>query len=382
MHNIKVLTAALLTLFTVSVKTFAQTPLSDQAKISLLTCGPGDELYSVFGHTAIRVYDPAARFDVVYNFGTFDFDTPNFYGKFVKGDLQYFVSAGSYEDFIYTYQYYNRDVYEQFLNVTPQQKQGIANDLNARLIGDNKFYTYKFIHRNCTTMVADILNKYLTHKISLKNEDSGLTYRKIIRNKLENHFFEDLGISLTFGAPTDKTSEKLFLPKELMEGVANTNTPSGPLAQPTLTAFKATPKVNGFSYNSFIIYGAVVLILLALTGLKLMQRSYLAISGLLGIFFIFIGFYSTHSELIWNYNVLLFNPLLLVVLYFIFNRNRKGIITSSYACLGFIWAYVLYMLNKPHLVIVLPLIVLITVILLRTVVAAKKMQAKYSTTNY
>ena len=382
MHNIKVLTAALLTLFTVSVKTFAQTPLSDQAKISLLTCGPGDELYSVFGHTAIRVYDPAARFDVVYNFGTFDFDTPNFYGKFVKGDLQYFVSAGSYEDFIYTYQYYNRDVYEQFLNVTPQQKQDIANDLNARLIGDNKFYTYKFIHRNCTTMVADILNKYLTQKISLKNEDSGLTYRKIIRNKLENHFFEDLGISLTFGAPTDKTSEKLFLPKELMEGVANTNTPSGPLAQPILTAFKATPKVNGFSFNSFIIYGAVVLILLALTGFKLMQRSYLAISGLLGIFFIFIGFYSTHSELIWNYNVLLFNPLLLIVLYFIFNRNRKGIIMSSYACLGFIGAYVLYILNKPHLAIVLPLIVLITVILLRTVVAAKKMQAKYSSTNY
>jgi len=382
MQNIKVLTAALLTLFTVSVKTFAQTPLSDQAKISLLTCGPGDELYSVFGHTAIRVYDPAARFDVVYNFGTFDFDTPNFYGKFVKGDLQYFVSAGSYEDFIYTYQYYNRDVYEQFLNVTPQQKQGIANDLNARLIGNNKFYTYKFIHRNCTTMVADILNKYLTQKISLKNEDSGLTYRKIIRNKLENHFFEDLGISLTFGAPTDKTSEKLFLPKELMEGVANTNTPSGPLAQPILTAFKATPKINGFSFNSFIVYGAVVLILLALTGFKLMQRSYLAISGLLGIFFIFIGFYSTHSELIWNYNVLLFNPLLLVVLYFIFNRNRKGIIMSSYACLGFIGLYVLYMLNKPHLPIVLSLIVLITVILLRTVVAAKKMQAKYSSTNY
>ncbi|PZR20098.1 MAG: hypothetical protein DI539_11760, partial [Flavobacterium psychrophilum] len=108
MRNIKVLTTLLFTLL-VTVKTFAQVPLSDKAGITLLTCGPGKELYSVFGHTAIRVYDPATRFDVVYNFGTFDFDTPNFYPKFVKGDLQYFASASSYEDFVYTYQYYNRD---------------------------------------------------------------------------------------------------------------------------------------------------------------------------------------------------------------------------------------------------------------------------------
>jgi len=374
MHNIKVLLTVLLTLFTASAKTFAQTPLSGQAQISVLTCGPGGELYSVFGHTAIRVYDPTTRFDVVYNFGTFDFDTPNFYPKFVKGDLQYFVSASSYDDFVYTYQYYNRDVFEQFLNLTPQQKQGIADELNMRLTGDGKYYTYKFIHRNCTTMVAEILNKYLTEKISLKNEDRGLTYRKIIRNNLNkgNHFFEDLGISLTFGAPTDDVQDKLFLPKELMQGIANTRTASGPLVKSTVTAFKATPEQAPLSFNSFFIYAIAIVFLLALTGFKLTQRSYLAIAGLMGIFFIFIGFYSTHSELIWNYNALLFNPLLLVVLYFVFSNNKKAIIVSAYACLGCIGIYIIYMLNKPHLFIVLPLIALHSVILIRTLMAAKK----------
>jgi len=374
MRNIKVLTALLLTLFTVSVKTFAQTPLSNRAEISLLTCGPGNELYSVFGHTAIRVYDPATRFDVVYNFGTFDFDTPNFYAKFTKGDLQYFVSASSYDDFIYTYQYYNRDVYEQFLNLTAPQKQDIANELNHRLTSEDKFYTYKFIHRNCTTMVADILNKYLTQKISLTNEDSGLTYRKIIRNKLSNgnHFFEDLGISLTFGAPTDDVQDKLFLPKELLQGVADTKTPVGPLAKPTVTVFKAQPVKPEFSFNNFIVYTIAILILLSLTGFKLMQRSYLAIAGLMGIFFVFIGFYSSHSELIWNYNVLLFNPLLLVVLYFSFRGNKKAIVISSYTCLACIGIYLLYMLNKPHLTIILPLLLLTVVVLVRVVYTANK----------
>ena len=95
MRSLKTVLAFLL--FAITANTTAQNKLSNEAFISLLTCGPGNELYSVFGHTAIRVYDPSTNFDVVYNFGAFDFDTPNFYGKFVKGDLQYFVSTGLYK---------------------------------------------------------------------------------------------------------------------------------------------------------------------------------------------------------------------------------------------------------------------------------------------
>lgn len=372
MHNIKVLTALLLTFFSVTVKTYAQTPLSPEAGISLLTCGPGNELYSVYGHTAIRVSDPATRFDVVYNFGTFDFDTPNFYPKFVKGDLQYFASAGSYEDFVYTYQYYNRDVFEQPLNITQNQKQAIADELADILATDKRFYTYKFIHRNCTTMVADILNKHLSEKISLKNEDSGMTYREILHKKVRDHFFEDLGINLAFGAPTDKISDKLFLPHELMEGVGNTSTPQGPLAKSTLTVYKATAEPQSFSFNNFYVFAVVCLLLIALTGKKLFQRSFLAISGLLGIFFCALGFYSSHTELMYNYNALLFNPLFLLLLFFIFSHKTKAIIIASYACLACLGIYILLLLNKPHLILVLPLIALTATTLISILRTTKK----------
>lgn len=372
MHNIKVLTALLLTLFTVSVKTFAQTPLSEKANISLITCGPGNELYSVYGHTAIRVSDPATGFNVVYNFGTFDFDTPNFYPKFVKGDLQYYVSASSYDDFVYTYRYYNRDVFEQVLNLTPAQKQSIANDLAITLVTDKRFYTYKFIHRNCTTMVADILNKYIPGKISLKNSDSGITYREILHKRVDGHYFEDLGINLAFGAPTDATSDKLFLPDELMQGVSNTITPLGPLAKSTEMVYKATSEKPSFSFNSIYVFAAACFLLLALTGKKLFQRSFLALAGLLGIFFCFLGSYSSHTELMYNYNALLFNPLFLVLLYFVFAHKAKAILITSYTCLGCLGIYTIVLLNKPHLLLVLPLLVLTVVTLVRIVIAEKK----------
>lgn len=364
MRNIKVLTILLLTLFSVSVKTFAQTPLSDQANISLLTCGPGEELYSVFGHTAIRVYDPAIRFDVVYNFGTFDFDTPNFYPKFIKGDLQYFASASSYSDFVSAYEYYNRDVFEQVLNLTPQQKQSIADELAAILSSDRRFYTYKFIHRNCTTMVADILNKHIPGKISLKNSDTGMTYREILHNKVKNHFYEDLGINLAFGAPTDKVSEKLFLPDELMEGVSNTTTPLGPLAKSTENVYKATVEKPSFTFNNFYIFGLLCLLLIALTGKKLFQRSFLAIAGLMGIFFCALGLYSSHIELMYNYNALLFNPIFLLLLYFIISKRNKAVLITSYICLGLTSIYLILLINKPYLLSVLPILILTSITLI------------------
>ncbi len=93
-------------------------PLSEKATVSVFTCGRGNQLYSTFGHTAIRIKDTENDLDVVYNYGTFDFKTENFYLKFVKGDLQYFINATSYEDFVYEYQMENREVVEQTLNLS------------------------------------------------------------------------------------------------------------------------------------------------------------------------------------------------------------------------------------------------------------------------
>jgi len=346
---------------------FAQVPLSDVANVSLLTCGPGNELYSVFGHTAIRVHDPLRGLDVVYNYGTFDFDTPNFYLKFVKGDLKYFVSASSYNDFVYTYQYYNRDVFEQQLNLTATQKQTIADELSTTLISDKRFYTYKYFDRNCTTMVADVINNNIPVKISMKNKDQGKTYRKIVDEYLVNGFYENLGISLIFGFPTDRPMERLFLPEQLLEGVSNTKIGSTPLAQPVVTVYKSTAQPQTSIWNNYYTYAAVCLLLMLISGNPLAHRSLLALFGLLGVFFCTVGLYSFHIEISQNYNVLLINPLFLVLLYFIFSKNKMATQITSYSCLACIVIYLVLMFNKPHLIIVLPLVALVIILLLRAI---------------
>nr|WP_322624041.1 DUF4105 domain-containing protein [uncultured Flavobacterium sp.] len=341
--------------------------LSDRAFVSLLTCGPGNELYSVFGHTAIRIADPSTGMDVVFNFGTFDFDTPNFYLKFVKGDLQYFVSVASYQDFVYTYQYYNRDVFEQKLNLTQQQKQSIADELVTTLNSDKKFYTYKYFDRNCTTMVGDILAHNVEGGISSENTDAGKTYRKIVVERLHNSFYENLGISLIFGAKTDNVLSNLFLPVQLLQGVEHTKLADGkPLSQPVETVFKSTTEPETSWWNNIYTFVLACVALMVLTyRFLLLKRVLYALFGLLGIFFCLVGLYSFHAEISWNYNALLVNPLFLVLLYFSFAKKQQAIQKTALVLIGFVFAYGLYMLNKPHLFIVLPLMGLILVMLVR-----------------
>lgn len=348
-----------------SISLQAQT-LGGNAKITLLTCGPGDELYSVFGHTAIRVNDPEAGMDVVYNFGTFDFSTPNFYLKFVKGDLQYYVSIGSYRDFIYQYKYFDRDVYEQELNLTPQQKQYITNELNAILLSDRRFYTYKFIDRNCTTMVEDIINNALPEKISNKNSDNGMTNREIIYSYLKaNHFYENLGIHLIFGAKTDIIPKKPFLPRQLMEGVAYTKNGSAPLVKKSVTVYARQQDPTSPWWNSIYTFAAAIIVLALATRNKIVMQTYLAIAGLLGIFFLTVGFYSFHSEITFNYNALLLNPLFLVILILHITQKQKLLKIITFISAACHVIYLGLMLNKPHLAIIIPLLFLHTVLFWR-----------------
>lgn len=372
MRTFKVLLVAFLLLLPITFKTFAQIKLSDQAHVTLLTCGPGNELYSVFGHTAIRIYDPGTDYNIVYNFGTFDFDTPNFYLKFVKGDMQYFVSTSSYEDFVITYQAYNRDVYEQDLNLSQQEKQNITDELNNILLTDRRFYTYKFIDRNCTTMVADIINKYIPNRISLKNADSGKTNRKIIYEYLSNSFYENLGISLMFGYKTDKEMYKLFLPQQLLEGVSHTTVTAGPLTKGAVTVFKSTQESQTSLWNNFYTYALACLLLMYFSKNRIVLRSLLAIFGLIGLFFCIVGFFSFHDEISQNYNALLINPLFLLLLVFVFTKNTKAIKLMVNLCFACLLIYIAFMLNKPHIFIIIPLLALVTVLLLRTLKTAKK----------
>jgi len=347
-------------------------PLSENAKVSVLTCGTSPEIYALFGHTAIRISDSERGIDVVYNYGAFDFSTPNFALRFVKGDMQYFVTAGSFQDFIAQYDYEKRSVSEQVLDIPQEKKQQLFEELNSVLFSDAKYYTYKFIDRNCTNMAMAVLNKILGKDLLYKRKNLETTYRDIIYPYFDGHFVEQWGTSVMFGTKVDQKATTLFLPTELEQTLALTSYNGKPLVS-------ATKKLMTFPEQKppFSIFNNIYLYLMLLAAVVLINRKgltifYLMIVGLLGLFFSFDSFYSLHEELAYNYNVLLFNPLLLLLAIFYLRNNYKAVKFTSVFILFSIAAYLIVVAGKAHFLIVLPMILANSVIALRLFAKSRK----------
>lgn len=346
-------------------------PLSKDAKISVLTCGLGNESYSLFGHTGIRVSDPGNNFDVVYNYGTFDFRTPNFVMKFAKGDLQYFATVHSFADFLNEYTYEKRSIYEQELLISLALKQKLFDQLNAVLASDERYYTYKFIDKNCTSMVVDVINKSIGQEIITKKGDTDKTYRSILFPYFDGHFYDQLGTSIIFGTKVDQMGSRIFLPFELKNSLEKTTFQNKSLVSKSKTLLEFTKETPKSFWNNIYTY-LFILGFVVLARNKTVDKIYLLILSLIGIFFVVMGFYSFHQELAMNYNVLLFSPLLLVLVLFSVFKNKLW--TYRFSLINFVLLviYFLFLINKAHFFITLPLIITSGVVLVRTGIRNKK----------
>jgi hypothetical protein len=292
----------------------------------------------------------------VYNYGAFDFSTPNFIGRFVKGDLQYFITNESYIDFYYNYQAENREIIEQELALTPIQVKQLFEQLNASVYSDERFYTYKFIDRNCTTMVVDKINNTLGNKY-IKATTSNQSYRELLYPYMSD-FYMKLGIQIIFGTKVDEPATRLFLPYEFESALSKTKVNGKPIEKSNETILKARPTSVPFNWLNSIYSLIGVLLLLALFGKKWIPIIYFTIAGLLGLFFSLVGLYSLHEELLWNYNILLFNPLFLFYAWYSFKKQKTKTKLLGKLILGCLAVYLVYMLNKIHLEIVWPFMVL------------------------
>jgi len=342
-------------------------PLSENTEVSVITCGTGSEIYSLFGHTAIRIRDTDNQIDEVYNYGTFDFSTPNFYLKFVKGDLQYLETSCTFEEFFQEYLYEKRSVAEQVLNISTSQKQALFDYLNASLQSEERFYTYKFIDKNCTTMVINTINKILGKEVIVKNTKEDKTYRDILFPYFEGHFFEQLGTSIIFGTKVDLKGEELFLPAELQESIKTISYNNKPLCKENKKILVFEKEEVPFSwwnnYYAFSLLFGFVLI----ANKNAIYKTYFIALGMLGLFFLFVGFYSLHKELANNYNILLFNPILFLVVYFQIKNNRNWILYSSILSILCLLIFVFILFDKAYLGIVLPLIITSSVGLIKLI---------------
>ena len=306
--------------------------LSDSATASVLTCGAGEDFYTSFGHSAIRITDPVKGLDLVYNYGTFDFGTPHFYWKFMRGQLDYQLSRTSYAEFIDEYEWYSRPVSEQRLTFESGQVQNLFLLLETNYLPEYRHYRYDFLRDNCATRVRDIVYSAWAQDTVLQRTAEPRSYRQLLATCLKDSMeWWHLGIDLLFGLPTDhrcSAPERMFLPAEMEAALAHCTTtgiwtapaivePSHALLTKGRTPLKASfPPVVAFALLLAVI--AVLTVCAHRFSFKpvvfnVIDRVLFIVAGLCGLFLCFMWFGTDHWCTQWNLNILWLSPLLILI---------------------------------------------------------------------
>lgn len=323
-------------LFVLASVTHAQ-DFGPNTKISLLTFGPGNDLYSKFGHSAIRLNDPSQGLDLCYNYGTFDFDTPNFYGKFVRGKLDYILSVDRTAPLLRYYKRTGREVIEQDIILDEVAVQGIAAFLIDNYKPENRTYKYDFFYDNCATRLRDIIEDQLKGQMVYKEiAESDRVYRDLLIEKLESVPLVLLGINLILGPNTDKAVDlrgEMFLPSYLMDNLdrygrhtdGEVIMDSKKLVFPERLEFSGPsifrqPALYAFLLFLFSIYAYLRGIFTS--ALNVVGVFLLSLSVICGLLFSFMWLFTDHQTTYMNLNLFWANPL---SIYFLIKISRKKV---------------------------------------------------------
>jgi len=323
----------ILFLFTILLFSYswAQIPyLSKEAKISVLTCGPGDELYSKFGHSAIRIKDPVNRMDLVYNYGVFDFNQPNFYLNFAKGRLDYMLVRHRSNDFINQYRSEGRSVVEQELNLDTQQQNKLLQFLENNAKPENRTYSYHFFFNNCATKIIDVIE--LTSEDVVFEEEfisQNKSFRNLINDRLDKNSWGALGINIALGSKIDLIAtdyQHRFLPENIELQLENSSIGTKPLVayQRELIAQTNTNESSFSIVSPLVVFSLILLLSVVVTvkstSIKLWTTVLFTMTSVVGIGILFLWFFTNHDMTQNNFNVLWANPLLL---FLIFDKKIK-----------------------------------------------------------
>ncbi|MCD7721353.1 MAG: DUF4105 domain-containing protein [Prevotellaceae bacterium] len=299
----------------------------DSLEVSLLTCSPGEEVYSLYGHTALRVRSQGGGEDVVFNYGVFDFRSPHFVWRFILGRCDYMVTAVPYDYFLSGYLERGSYVLEQTLSLSPQEAQRLLAALLDNLRPERRTYRYNYLTENCTTKVRDMLAASLDGQIVLAPEQESKTYRGLMHEWTVDHPWARLGDDLLLGSECDTLLTpwaSLFLPFRLAQGlegarvqdadgslrplVLDTRTLSSPSAPRLIESGCVTPLMASWLFLLICLAAGIAewvmrrqwwwLDALVMTGI-----------GLAGCLLCFMFFFSQHPTVDSNWQIWLFNPL-------------------------------------------------------------------------
>jgi hypothetical protein len=301
-------------------------------RVSLLTCGTGSEIYSVFGHTAVRIVDSSDGSDIVYNYGTFDGYDEDFEIKFMRGKLLYYISTDPYADFIEMYRMEGRWVEEQLLNTSIEHKKKIQQYLLINMLPENKAYKYDFFFDNCATRIRDIFTQSLGESFKFSNilpKDKSLSFREIINQYLSKNPWERFGINILLGSKIDQkmsNEQIMFLPDYLQAAISKSTLDGQKFVGDKSRIVDEKKGIYPTDRSVFfILYGFLLLTILGNYLPKLKQMGivinnfWLILSGFLGILILFMWFATDHQTCSQNFNLLWALP---TNLFFIFRKKQ------------------------------------------------------------
>ena len=314
----------------------------DDFQISILTVGPGIDLVDAFGHTGIRVIDKKNNLDLVFNFGIYDYNAPNFYSNFFRGRPVFSLGINRFNDFFDSYVKQNRKVYEQIIKISNDRKKIIVESLIQNSKEENKFYVYEYFDDNCSTRVADILiNEIGEFKVDL-NKKTKFSYRELIHSKIGNNSIGSLGIDLCLGSKIDKkitTRQTFFLPEKLKEflDIIEDNNPNlvetKLLYSPNDTNSYKQQNIFKPLWVSLLI--SIVIIWLTFKDFKRKKQTkildilILTTLSIIGMLIGYLWIFSNHSNGAMNLNILWANPLSFILIFHFFS-NKKSKLTRLF----------------------------------------------------
>ena len=197
----------------------------DSVEFCLLTCQPHDEIYSLYGHTALRYHDLRSKQDWAFNYGVFNFKAPYFVLRFVFGLTDYELQAVPMSYFVEEYRRFGSEVTEQVLNLTPEEKAALYYALAENVQPQNKIYRYNYFYDNCTTRARNIVERCIKGALQYppSERDGEVTYREMVHACTAQHPWATFGNDLLLGVksdlPTDMSQQE-FLPANLMQDFA------------------------------------------------------------------------------------------------------------------------------------------------------------------
>ena len=357
-HFIKYLFLAL-SIFFLNNKSRGQ--LSNQAQISLLTCAEGEDIYSLFGHSAIRVNDPVNNIDNCYNWGMFEFDSDEivFATKFTKGRLKYYMDEQDFEYFMMEYDYFQRTVKEQVLNLTHEQKTDLWKALQENYLPENRVYKYDFFFDNCATRIRDLLENIIGDKLALKAHPNENAYslRELLNKTVSHMPWLGFGMDLALGSKVDikaDNNKMMFLPKYMYEIYTDSEVIINGKAQPLVLGERTL--INGINHEAessfwsspnFLFWSLFFIsIPLTITKIRFLTKFWdgliLLIFGVLGFVILFLWFGTDHATMRPNFNVLWANPLYLFFIIPLMSEKLHNKLNKAYLVISVLLILVIF----------------------------------------